>query len=336
MDKISKFIPMNGTGEDVGSSIDRGYTGVYNAGTIGGTETGDTTGGGYTGLDDKWNNRENGWNGNTTDGNNWNNNTGNNNWENNSTENAGTIGGFIDIDSTTGGYVQAGSVTTNENSNWNNGKYVGDEKKWNRNTTGENNWNNNTGNNNWENKASTGNGVWGNTTGGTTTKAGTIGGFVGTDGTFTGTTGKIGATGGFIGNDGKVTPVGGFVEMPGTGEITENAGKVGIAGGTTGYTGTGDTTKNKENVNDGFTFKVCTGGGSSPNLPAKQGGFFSKLKSILFYEIKVELTPHQKKVETEVNDFLNQEVTWKGFKNFLFGDVFGSKKKKGNDGNTNT
>lgn len=325
MDKISKFIPMNGTGEDIGSSIDGGYTGGYNAGTIGGVGTGNTTGGGNTGVDDKWNNGgENSWNGNTTEENNW-----NNTWDN-TTEKAGTIGGFIDIDAATGGYVNAGTVTTGGESKWNNGGYTGDEKEWNGNTTEGNTWNNN---------ASTGAGTWGNnTTGGTTEKAGTIGGFVGTDGTYTGTTGKIGATGGFIGNDGNVTPVGGgFVEMPGTGDVTENAGGVGTVGGTTGYVGTGDTTcEGTGTTNDGFTFKVCTGGGSSPNLPAKQGGFFSKLKSVLFYEIKVELTPHQKKVETEVNDFLNQEVTWKGFKNFLFGDVFGNKKKKGNGGNTNT
>ena len=35
------------------------------------------------------------------------------------------------------------------------------------------------------------------------------------------------------------------------------------------------------------------------NLPAKTG-FWSKVKSVLFYEIKVELTPYQQKVEDEI------------------------------------
>ena len=65
------------------------------------------------------------------------------------------------------------------------------------------------------------------------------------------------------------------------------------------------------------TFKVC---GKSSNLPAKPS-FWSKLKGILTHEVKVELTPQQQKVEDEINNFLNQEVTWKSFKDFLFQDV---------------
>lgn len=65
-------------------------------------------------------------------------------------------------------------------------------------------------------------------------------------------------------------------------------------------------------------FKVC---GTSKNLPAKQNSFWSKLKGILTYEIKVELTPYQQKVEDEINEFLHQEITWQSFKNFLFQDV---------------
>lgn len=64
-------------------------------------------------------------------------------------------------------------------------------------------------------------------------------------------------------------------------------------------------------------FKVC---GTSSNLPAKPS-FWSKLKGILTYEIKVELTPYQQKIEDEINEFLHQEVTWQSFKNFLFQDV---------------
>lgn len=63
-------------------------------------------------------------------------------------------------------------------------------------------------------------------------------------------------------------------------------------------------------------FKVAT----SENLPAKPS-FFTKLKNVLFYEIKVELTPYEQKIEDEINEFLHQDITWKGFKNFLFKEV---------------
>ena len=115
-----------------------------------------------------------------------------------------------------------------------------------------------------------------------------------------------------------------FIPMDGTGE--ETAG--GIGGTTNGYTTNGYTTTTGgiETTDEGnTTFKVC---GSSSNLPAKQSGFFTKLKSVLFYEIKVELTPYQQKIEDEINEFLHQEVTWQGFKNFLFQDISFSKKNK--------
>lgn len=63
------------------------------------------------------------------------------------------------------------------------------------------------------------------------------------------------------------------------------------------------------------------------NLPAKVG-FWNKLKSVLFYEIKVELTPYQQKIEDEINDFLYQEVTWTKVKDFLFQEVTFGKKKE--------
>ncbi len=56
------------------------------------------------------------------------------------------------------------------------------------------------------------------------------------------------------------------------------------------------------------------------NLPAKTG-FWNKVKSVLFYDIKVELTPYQQKVEDEINEFLYQEITWAKVKDFLFQDV---------------
>ena len=55
-------------------------------------------------------------------------------------------------------------------------------------------------------------------------------------------------------------------------------------------------------------------------LPAKTG-FWSKIKTVLFSDIKVELTPYQQKIEDEINEFLHQEITWAGFKNFLFQEV---------------
>lgn len=122
-----------------------------------------------------------------------------------------------------------------------------------------------------------------------------------------------------------------FIPMNGNGE--ELAGGIGDVGGTNGegYNGgTGITTSTIGGNNAGTTggdttFRVC---GNPSNLPAKPKGIFSKLKAILFYDIKVELTPYQQKIENEINDFLHQEVTWQGFKNFLFQDISFSKKNK--------
>lgn len=69
-------------------------------------------------------------------------------------------------------------------------------------------------------------------------------------------------------------------------------------------------------------FKIAESGtkNAGAGLPAKPS-FFTKLKNVLFYEIKVELTPYEQKIEDEINDFLHQEVTWQSFKNFLFKEV---------------
>ena len=68
------------------------------------------------------------------------------------------------------------------------------------------------------------------------------------------------------------------------------------------------------------------------NLPIKQG-FWEKIKVFWFEninwnkEIKIELTPHQQKIENEINEFLHQEVTWKKIHDFLFKKrAFGKKK----------
>jgi len=73
-------------------------------------------------------------------------------------------------------------------------------------------------------------------------------------------------------------------------------------------------TTNSANVGES-AFKVC-----SSNLPAKPT-FFTKLKNILFYEIKVELTPYEQKIEDEINEFLHQEVKWSKISDFLFKEV---------------
>ncbi len=72
--------------------------------------------------------------------------------------------------------------------------------------------------------------------------------------------------------------------------------------------------QNNAGFSEGNTVNVGT------NLPTKTG-FWNKVKSVLFYDIKVELTPYQQKVENEVNEFLHQEITWAKVKDFLFQDI---------------
>ena len=66
---------------------------------------------------------------------------------------------------------------------------------------------------------------------------------------------------------------------------------------------------------NGSAFNVA-----STNLPAKPT-MWTKIKNVLFYEIKVELTPYQQKIEDEINEFLHKEITWKSVKNFLFKEI---------------
>lgn len=66
---------------------------------------------------------------------------------------------------------------------------------------------------------------------------------------------------------------------------------------------------------NGSTFRVAT-----TNLPEKTS-IWTKIKNVLFYEIKVELTPKQQKIEDDINKFLHKEITWQSFKNFLFKEV---------------
>ena len=63
------------------------------------------------------------------------------------------------------------------------------------------------------------------------------------------------------------------------------------------------------------SFKVA-----GANLPAKPS-FWTKVKNALFYEIKVELTPYQQKVENEINEFLHAPITWKSLKEAALSEV---------------
>lgn len=82
-----------------------------------------------------------------------------------------------------------------------------------------------------------------------------------------------------------------------------------------GTIGESENGENSASGSIGSEFKVAR-----TNLPEKTG-FWTKVKNALLYDVKVELTPYQQKVEDEINDFLHQEVTWQSFKNFLFKEV---------------
>ena len=74
-------------------------------------------------------------------------------------------------------------------------------------------------------------------------------------------------------------------------------------------------------VNSGVNFQPI----SQDKAITKQG-LWSKIRAFLFQEIdlnapiKVELTPYQQKVEDEINEFLHQEITFKGIANFFKGN----------------
>ena len=80
----------------------------------------------------------------------------------------------------------------------------------------------------------------------------------------------------------------------------------------------------EESISSGTSsaFKVA-----GSNLPAKTN-LWTKMKSVLFYELKVELTPKQQKIEDEINEFLYQEITWEKVRNFLFQEITFKKAKK--------
>ena len=99
-----------------------------------------------------------------------------------------------------------------------------------------------------------------------------------------------------------------------------------------GFTTDGESTNTFSTTGESSsTFNTVTPGTNTmsevgTNLPTKTG-FWNKIKAVLFYEIKVELTPYQQKIEDEINEFLYQEITWERVKNFLFQDVKSGTKK---------
>ena len=71
------------------------------------------------------------------------------------------------------------------------------------------------------------------------------------------------------------------------------------------------------NTNEEIFTKV-----NSDHLPTKPS-VWSKIRSFLFQEIdwdapvKIQLTPYQQKIEDEINEFLHQEISIKGFWNLI-------------------
>lgn len=55
-------------------------------------------------------------------------------------------------------------------------------------------------------------------------------------------------------------------------------------------------------------------------LPRKVDAW-TKIKNVLFYEIKLELTPKQEKVFKEVHDFWHQEITGEDVKKVLLHEI---------------
>ena len=105
----------------------------------------------------------------------------------------------------------------------------------------------------------------------------------------------------------EIVEMGKNVEKSNSGEINSNFGEINLDG-TNGIS---------ENASSGVdtSFRI-----SQNKLPEKTC-IWKKIKNALFYEIKVELTPREQKMEDDINKFLHQEVTWQSFKNFLFQEV---------------
>lgn len=71
--------------------------------------------------------------------------------------------------------------------------------------------------------------------------------------------------------------------------------------------------QNQESLGVNFAQEVPN---QEAQLPAKVG-FWNKFKSMFL----IDLTPREQKVEDDINEFLHQEVTWKGIKSILFQEI---------------
>ena len=85
-----------------------------------------------------------------------------------------------------------------------------------------------------------------------------------------------------------------------------NANIAGQSAASFGYT---DPFASTNNVSAGATVNK-----TASSLPTELG-FWSRVKAFFLQEIRVELTPRQKKIEKELNDFLFQEITFGKKKN---------------------
>ena len=107
-------------------------------------------------------------------------------------------------------------------------------------------------------------------------------------------------------------------------DITNVLKKSTVGSGEISTGGTTDSQVSNSTISSGTESADCISGSAfkvaTTNLPEKTG-FWTKVKNALFYEIKVELTPYQQKVEDEINEFLHQEITWGKVKDFLFQEV---------------
>lgn len=63
-------------------------------------------------------------------------------------------------------------------------------------------------------------------------------------------------------------------------------------------------------ANVGYAASATTATATAASSLPTELGFWSKVKAFFLQEIRVELTPRQKKIEKEINDFLFQEITF--------------------------
>ena len=125
-----------------------------------------------------------------------------------------------------------------------------------------------------------------------------------------------------LNNENQNGVIGGFTF--GENNVTENASNLGTTqnagtNGVFGNFGVNQAGSINEPANAGVEFKPI----DKQKAVTKQG-LWTKIKAFLFQEIdltapiKVELTPYQQKVENEINEFLHQEISFKGIAK-LFG-----------------